>query len=64
MVHGPLTDAALLYLVIKLLLWVPLLERTHTLRLSDKGVEFLVKHGLVQLPHVGRCRIQSISSRG
>jgi hypothetical protein len=64
MVQGPLTDAALLYLVTKLLLWVPLLERTHTLRLSDKGVEFLVKHCLVQLPHAGWCKIQSISSQG
>jgi hypothetical protein len=53
-----------LFLVVKLFLWVPLSERANTLRLSDKGVEFLVKHCLVQLPHMGRCRIQIISSRG
>jgi hypothetical protein len=55
--QGPLTNGALLYLVAKLLLWVPLPERAYTLRLSDKGVEFLVKHRLVQSPHVGWCRI-------
>jgi hypothetical protein len=52
--QGPMKDASLLYLVANLLLWVPPPERDHTLCLSDKGIEFVVKHRLVQSRCVGR----------
>jgi hypothetical protein len=55
--HGPLTDATLLYLVIKLLLRVSLPEQARTLHFLDKGVESLVRHHLVQSSRVGRCGI-------
>jgi hypothetical protein len=52
-VQGPLTDSVLFHLVAKLLLMVLLPNRAHTLRLSDKGIESLVRCCLVQSPAWG-----------
>jgi hypothetical protein len=51
--HGPLTDAALHYLIAKIPPWAPLPEWARTLWLSDKGVESLLRCCLVQSPLVG-----------
>jgi hypothetical protein len=59
-----LSDTALLYLVINLLLRVSLPKRARTLQLSGWGTESLDRRCLVQLPCVGQCRIQTVSSRG
>jgi hypothetical protein len=59
-----MTDVVLLYLATKLLLRVLLPLLAPTLLLLGKGIESPDRHCLVQLLCAGRCRLQTVPSRG